>query len=366
MPKIIGKLRHLFFPKVNVDVQHDMDVESIRNIQHVSSVAAIFEIITLSLYIPTVQQFDRASIINILSVLYCIFIGTAGCIVSILFLKKKAFHHNLASIFLFLFFAGLAAWAVWNGYREYNRGGQMITFFAVILILVCFVPIQPFFSVLLTAGIYYGLIATLKTIDGAAGIHRMNYSVLALVSLLTMIVRYHSQIRTSDRAVRLQKHNEQLEYNNRHDALTGLRNRYALNEDIKEIAGKQLTAFMVDVNYFKEINDKYGHAIGDEVLQETARHIKAIFPESMCYRYGGDEFLVLDVGSKNEKRGSYSFSTPVVPDGNVLFSIGYVDGTPNTSDELFALFCEADVMLYEMKRFTHAPENGGHDRRKNR
>ena len=65
------------------------------------------------------------------------------------------------------------------------------------------------------------------------------------------MVRYHSQIRTSDRAVRLQKHNEQLEHNNRHDALTGLRNRYALNEDIKEIAGQKLTAFMVDVNYFK-------------------------------------------------------------------------------------------------------------------
>ena len=364
MVKILEKLKHLFFPKVNADVQHDMDVESIRNIKHVSSVAAVFEIITLSLYIPTIKQFDHASFVNIFSVLYCIFVGTVGWLLSVIFLKKKSFNHILASVFLFLFFAGLASWAVWNGYREYNRGGQMITFFAVILILVCFVPLKPLSSIVMTAGIYYGLLTALKTIDGAAGIHKLNYAVLSLVSLLGMIVRYHSQIRASDRAVRLQKHNEELEYNNCHDALTGLRNRYALNDDVEKFAGQKLTAFMIDVNYFKEINDKYGHGVGDEVLKETARNIEKIFPGSLCYRYGGDEFLVLDVGCKNEKRGSYSFSTPIVQDGNVVFSIGYVEGSPNNSDELFVLFCEADVNLYEMKRFTHAPENGGHDRRK--
>ena len=56
----------------------------------------------------------------------------------------------------------------------------------------------------------------------------------------------------------------------------------------------------------------------------------------------------------------------MVPDGNVVFSIGYVDGTPNNSDELFTMFCESDIKLYEMKRFTHDPKNGGHDRRKTR
>ena len=285
-------------------------------------------------------------------------------IISTRFLAKKSFRHFSASIFRFLFFVGLACWAVWNGYREYNRGGQMITFFAVILILVCFVAMKPLLCIVLSFGIYGSLYAVLNNVDGALEIHKLNYIVLSLVSLLAMIVRYHSQIRTSDRAVKLQKHNEDLEYNNRHDALTGLRNRYALNNDILEIAGQKLTAFMIDVNYFKEINDTYGHAIGDEVLRESANNLRMAFPGSLCYRYGGDEFLILDVGCKNEKRGVYSFSTPVVPSGNIVFSIGYVEGSPNNHEELFLLLSQADVKLYEMKRFTHAPENGGHDRRK--
>ena len=49
-----------------------------------------------------------------------------------------------------------------------------------------------------------------------------------------------------------------------------------------------------------------------------------------------------------------------------VFSLGYVEGSPNNSEELFVLLCESDLKLYEMKRFTHAPENGGHDRRKAR
>ena len=358
------RIKRIFFPDVNEDVLHDVDRESIKNIYHVSHVAGIFELITLITYLMTVKQFNSSTFTNVGSVLYCIVVCIVSSLTSAAFIRKKSFKHISASIFRFLFFVGLAVWAVWNGYREYGRGGQMLTFFAVIMILVCFVPMKPINCIILTAGIYVSLFVVLNAIDGAEKLHRINYFVLALVSLLGMIVRYHSQIRTSDRAVQLQKHNEQLEYNNRHDALTGLRNRYALNVDVAEIAGKKLTAFMIDVNYFKEINDTYGHAIGDEVLQETARNIKKIFPDSLCYRYGGDEFLILDVGCKNEKRGTYSFSTPAVPSGSVVFSIGYVEGSPKTNDELFLLLSQADVKLYEMKRFTHDPKNGGHDRRK--
>ena len=341
-----------------------MDFESIKNIYHVSHVAGIFEVFTLLTYLATVKQFNRAIFINAFSVFYCIFICAAGCFTAVRFIKRKKLKHISVSIFRFFFFIGFASWAMWNGYRQYIRNEQMLTFFAVLLILVCFVPIKPLESIAMIAIVYAGLYAVLKTVDGAVGIHKINYTVLALVSLLGMIVRYHSQIRTSERSVQLQKHNEQLAYNNRHDALTGLRNRYALNDDILEFAGQKITAFMVDINYFKEINDTYGHAVGDEILKETALNLRMLFHGSLCYRFGGDEFLIIDVGCKNEKKGTFSFSTSSFPDGKVVFSIGFVDGVPNNNEELFALLSEADVKLYEMKRFTHAPENGGHDRRK--
>ena len=343
-----------------------MDTESIKNIYHVSLATVIFEILTLLLYLFTRTEFNLAILVNISSVLYCIIVCLVSWLTAIHFLKKKSFSHRFVSAFRFLFFLALASWAVWNGYRQYIRGEQVLTFFAVMLILVCFVPVKPWHSIFLSFGIYAGLFVVLFGIDRAVGIHKINYMALCLVSLMGMIVRYHSQIRTSDRAVRLQKNNEQLEYNNRHDALTKLRNRYALNADVNDFAGKQLTAFMIDVNYFKEINDTYGHAVGDEVLKLTARTLENLFPNCLCYRFGGDEFLIVDVGGKSEKVGFYTFDVNAFPSGKVMLSIGDADGSPKTHKEFFDLLAQADAKLYEMKRFTHAPENGGHDRRKRR
>jgi diguanylate cyclase (GGDEF)-like protein len=51
---------------------------------------------------------------------------------------------------------------------------------------------------------------------------------------------------------------------------------------------------MIDLDHFKAVNDKYGHPIGDEVLQSVAKLVeKCTKKKGMCYRYGGEEFTVL-------------------------------------------------------------------------
>jgi diguanylate cyclase (GGDEF)-like protein len=84
------------------------------------------------------------------------------------------------------------------------------------------------------------------------------------------------------------------------DPLTDLYNRRFAKEHLPlEIAraarqGYALTALMLDLNNFKEINDHYGHAAGDAALQEFAHHLKRCFRSSdLPVRMGGDEFLVL-------------------------------------------------------------------------
>ena len=84
------------------------------------------------------------------------------------------------------------------------------------------------------------------------------------------------------------------------DPLTDLYNRRFAKEHLPlEIAraarqGYALTALMLDLNNFKEINDHYGHAGGDAALQEFAHHLKRCFRSSdLPVRMGGDEFLVL-------------------------------------------------------------------------
>ncbi len=91
------------------------------------------------------------------------------------------------------------------------------------------------------------------------------------------------------------------------DGLTGLKNRFAIIPDLLRIIKGELPkrraptlgVLMLDIDWFKEINDRYGHLVGDAVLRRAARIIKASVKaaakraEDDIYRFGGEEFLVL-------------------------------------------------------------------------
>jgi len=75
------------------------------------------------------------------------------------------------------------------------------------------------------------------------------------------------------------------------DELTGLPGRRALNERMVKL-GKNYTAAMLDIDFFKKFNDTHGHDVGDQVLRMVAQKIKYV-KGGTAYRYGGEEFCVL-------------------------------------------------------------------------
>jgi len=85
-----------------------------------------------------------------------------------------------------------------------------------------------------------------------------------------------------------------------HDALTGLLNRHALDVKLNPSNERTYYVAMADVNKFKQFNDTYGHQVGDEVLKKAGRSLLAHFRKTDCYRYGGDEFLIIsmDIGKE--------------------------------------------------------------------
>lgn len=90
-----------------------------------------------------------------------------------------------------------------------------------------------------------------------------------------------------------------LKYNAEHDMMTDLYNKAALHEKIKAYLNdpteKKLihAFFMIDIDYFKNINDTFGHIYGDEVLKEIAQKLRSIFREDdLIGRCGGDEFCI--------------------------------------------------------------------------
>ncbi len=83
------------------------------------------------------------------------------------------------------------------------------------------------------------------------------------------------------------------------DPLTGLANRHALHEDLDLLSEREeeVALAMIDLDSFKQVNDHYGHAVGDRLIEQCARLICEVCgKEARCYRLGGDEFAAVMTG----------------------------------------------------------------------
>ncbi len=83
------------------------------------------------------------------------------------------------------------------------------------------------------------------------------------------------------------------------DPLTGLPNRHALHDDITRLSrsGDEVALAMIDLDSFKQVNDHYGHAVGDLLIARCAQEIRSVCGgEARCYRLGGDEFAAVMTG----------------------------------------------------------------------
>ena len=168
--------------------------------------------------------------------------------------------------------------------------------------------------------------------------------------------RYYGEI--AELTEELREENEKLQKLSLTDALTGAKNRLALRGDFEGYFGRELNVVMIDVNDFKLINDTLGHAHGDAILKNTAEILMKVFGAECCYRYGGDEFLIIDCESSRaefeSKLAKFGGEKEVIGyDGgetDVRCSSGYAVGVADNGDDFRALIRLADERMYEAKR----------------
>ena len=180
-------------------------------------------------------------------------------------------------------------------------------------------------------------------------------------------VRARAGRRIVDLNAQLVAAREQLAVEASHDALTGLLNRGALLKTLGRDCsratreGTPLALVMVDLDHFKNINDTFGHAAGDQVLRETARRmLEALRPYDVLARYGGEEFLLLLPACGRDEavvvaerlRACVGTQPIVLPDGQTLkvsCSAGVASADPAAEIDGLTVIAEADAALYRAK-----------------
>lgn len=145
------------------------------------------------------------------------------------------------------------------------------------------------------------------------------------------------------------------------DGLTGLLNRKAYNEEIdsQKDGNHSYTVVMLDMNHLKKVNDKLGHAIGDEYIKRLAEFIKDSFENEKCFRMGGDEFLILSKKKSSNpefqnslaglNRNIEAYNRASALEIPLSVAIGYADYN-SEKERLEDVIRKADEYMYEQKK----------------
>ena len=190
----------------------------------------------------------------------------------------------------------------------------------------------------------------------------------AMVS--NMIVMRNSYMELTQINKKVEEENTFLQKRSETDPLTGMYNRLKLNEYSEAVFARSqrekasIAVEILDIDFFKQFNDNYGHQQGDECIKFIANQLIDMSKEAGVFtaRYGGDEFVVIYEGLSKDKvmeratqlraniydaNMEHKFS---LTDQRVTISQGICYGYPSENESFFSYLQGADKMLYEVKQ----------------
>lgn len=261
--------------------------------------------------------------------------------------SENIYHHgplyNLYIITYLLVIAGVLAEFYLYG-KKYKKQNRM-SLFAIILLVIVGITVQQICG------------------------YRVSYLALTICAILLFI--HYSEFSQLASDENILYHKKLLET----DTLTGLYNRYAFTNDLKQLEADQrlpekLVVFSVDINELKTVNDSQGHLAGDEIIKGAADCIReALQTYGKCYRTGGDEFIAL---LYIEESRAYELKTHLEKyadewQGHLVeqlsLSIGYAAAKKYPEAQAEMLIHVADENMYEAKAQYYM--QSGKNRRKN-
>lgn len=357
---IANDIKKLLLPETNKEIDHIFDNNNMTSLKLMCLFTAVIEGISLIIsFLIRIENihYDLSTILMTSTICACLLTA----FLADLFLKEKIHGHLTSVIIASLFFTIMAVFGIFVSYMNYIAGRQMIIFYAVNICFVNFIHIYPMFQLVFLLVEHIVFFSILYSYDGLQSIILPNVVIYLLIVLVSSIVSFHREYDFVSSSQKAQMLAQDFIQKSSQDQLTGLMNRYVL-DSIQDISkGTTCQIAMADIDYFKTFNDTYGHLKGDEVLKVTASSLLDVFRRTDCYRYGGDEFLVLTT-SLNEDTFRDRLAiwenklSEVRLEGineSIKISYGVASGVVNSKEDIFKLIKEADKKLYAIKEMRH-------------
>ena len=266
---------------------------------------------------------------------------------------KKDFSRLKLDASILFFIIALLFFGITISINDYIVHEQILVFITIELFVVCLFMIKPYLAILfilIPSSIFYYLMSVTAGVSNAT---RVNYPITMILFIIVNIVRYRQYLKVAENNVLNRELAERLRNASRYDFLTQLKNRNALNMDFENPKNPNLNSTFIimvtDIDDFKQFNDTNGHTYGDQLLKKFATILQTNFGKKHCYRYGGDEYLIVLPEIQEEDFLQKIKICEEKISSDFHFSGGYTRGFVSNSKDLHVLINKADQNLYQAK-----------------
>lgn len=287
--------------------------------------------VSLAIYKEFKGRINLISIILILS----------SILIIVFFSNNMVLLKKMTSIFNILIILNILGW-IYSTFKNLKTSNDAKVIFTSSIFLILVTTYDVFFMVLGKSGIYNTISTNI--------LGSIFFSLIVIVLVVFDYIELYSKMSW-------EKERADLFYEkSSRDALTGIYNRQYV-ETFIENSTPPFSLLMIDTDHFKEINDTYGHLVGDEIIKYIAREsVNNVRSEDVVGRWGGDEFVI--VFKQREKDNSLyvaekvrnAIKKPYSIDGlnfNITLSMGLY--TAENKEENKIIFKKADDALYVSK-----------------
>lgn len=316
-----------------------------------------------------------ASQIYMLMYLFMLLVTIVTLVIRSVWLRKNTVSKERLTC-LYSFYGGvLVFWSVCLTLYDQRVSDNLNVFLTVALSSAGLIYMKPAFSVTVyTLSEILFLVELPYFQQGGVLDHYgkyVNSICFALLALFVSLYRNYTlrqdflnQETIASQTRKIEEQNKTLDYIANHDTLTGLGNRHCLDAYVadltKDKSPHRSAVLMIDIDFFKQYNDAFGHLKGDECLRTVAEFMEKFSSSGKLFRYGGEEFLCLmtDLAEWGDGYlaaialcwGVEGLELPAA-DGqkNLTVSIGCTEGILESPEDFMNLLNQADKALYSAK-----------------